>query len=590
MPGGIIQIAVYGSQDIFLTGTPQITFFKIVYRRYTNFAIEQVPQQFIGITNFGYEMSMVVDKLGDLMYKTYLEIDLPEVNLCKDRSNYKIDHVQAHARFKQLELYYQLVCSYIATNMNVVRQLHDVLKVHNITMQEIEVMMSDARFVLELEEIRSKLRAHIINTDNYDCIPELVINKQCILNDIPLIDIHILFHSIYPADLEKKCKLLFLIRNQLYGRIQEFYCRIYQLFNCARNICAQWKNNAYEERYAFAWVEEIGNAIIDQIDIKIGPQLIDRQTGDWMILYNTLNLREYQKHNYYKMIGQVPQLIVLNDGIRPRYKLIIPLLFWFSRYNGLALPLIALRYHDVLINLRLKDLSQLCYVEDCPELPTIPEIQAQYNINIESAVLYVDYVFLDSDERKRFAQSTHEYLIETIQYNEFCIPPTSNSNIRLTFAHPCRYMVFFCQPKFYRHNPTGRNKCQWNNFATCPSKLGQPVSNLFIRLNSTEITDTSQPIVYFNYVQPYMHFLHSPTDGLYSYSFSLNPTELQPDGTCNFSRIDDVSIEYTFNKEFLDIVCHDLYEPMIYIATYVVTYNVLRIMSGMAGLAFQTST
>jgi hypothetical protein len=590
MPGGIIQIAVYGSQDIFLTGTPQITFFKIVYRRYTNFAIEQIQQQFVGITNFGYEMSLVVDKLGDLMYKTYLEIDLPFVDLCKDRSNYKIDSVIAHARFKQMELFYQLVCSYIASNMKVVRQLHDVLRVHNITMQEIELMMHDCRFTAELEEIRTKLRAHISNTDNYDTIPELTTNKQCIYNDISLIDIQILFHSICPDNPEKRCTLLFLINKQLSDRIQEFYLHIYRHFCQCRNTLARWRDNTYVERYQFAWVEEIGNAIIDSIDVKLGPQLIDRQTGDWMMIYNTLNLREYQKINYYKMIGQVPQLIVLNDSIKPRYKLIIPLLFWFSRYNGLALPLIALRYHDVLINLRLRDLSQLCYVEDCSELPTIPEIQAQYNINIESAVLYVDYVFLDSDERRRFAQSTHEYLIETVQYNEFHIAPTTSANNRLTFAHPCRYMVFFCQPNFYRHNPTGRNKCQWNNFGISPNRTGQPVSNLFIRLNSTEITDTTQPIVYFNYVQPYMHFLHSPTDGLYSYSFSLRPTEIQPDGTCNLSRIDDCSIQYTFSPEFLDLVCNNPYEPIIYMATYVVAYNVLRIMSGMAGLAFQTST
>jgi len=595
MPGGIIQIAVYGSQDLFLTGTPQITFFKIVYRRYTNFAIESIQQQFIGMTNFGYDMSLVLDKIGDLAHKTYLEIELPEVNLCKDRSDYRINYDRAQAQFAQIESYYKLYCNYISANTHIIRQLHDLLKTNNISMQEINLIMLNPKFISDLENIRTQLHTYLVNTDNYDLIPELVEQKQQIWHDIIRSDIQILFNSVKSNECEMRTRLLDIIIRHLYPALQHTYLHIYNIYLRNKNIWSKWKSNTYTESYDFAWVEEIGNSIIDQIDVTIGPQLIDRHTGDWMVLYNKITLREYQKANYYKMIGQVPQLICFNDCLKPRYKLIIPLLFWFSRYNGLALPLIALRYHDVMFNLRLKDLSQLCYIGDDCDLPNIPEIQSKYNINIQNIVMYVDYIFLDSDERRRFAQSSHEYLIETVQYNEFNIDPSTNANTHLTFAHPTRYMIFFCQPNQYRCNPTGRNKCQWNNFGTRCDKSGQPVLNAFIRLNSTNITDTSQSIEYFNYVQPYMYFIHSPTDGQYVYSFSLDPMEIQPNGTCNFSRIDDVSIQYQFTPEFIELVNSNIFrsdgiKTGIYIGTYVLSYNVLRFMSGMAGLAFQTST
>lgn len=595
MPGGIVQIAVYGAQDIFLTGTPQITFFKVVYRRHTNFSIESIQQQFIGVTNFGYEMCSVIDKVGDLMHKVYLEIDLPEINLKKDRSNYNINYDTAKLQFYQISSYYKLICSYIASNVYVARQLYDLLKTDNVTMQEINLIMSNLKFINKLEIIRTEIKSYIINADNYDEIPILVKKKKEMYDDISGLDIQILFNSIQLDDQCKREKLLTHITKRLYPKLQNIYLNIYNIYLKKKEILAEWECGSYVERYEFAWVEEIGNAIIDQIDVKIGPEVIDRQTGDWMILYNKLTLNEYQKNNYKKMIGQVPQLIKFDDCIKPKYKLIIPLLFWFSKYNGLALPLIALRYHDVMINLRLKDLSQLCYVCDSTELPCdISQIQSDFNINIQSAVLYVDYIFLDSDERRRFAQSSHEYLIETVQYNEFCIAPSTTANTHLVFSHPCRYMIFFCQPNQYRANPTGRNKCQWNNFATNPDKSGQPVSSAFIRLNSTDITDSSQPIEYFNYVQPYMYFIHSPTDGQYLYSFSINPMEIQPNGSCNFSRIDDVSIEYKFSDNFINLVNSNIYESDgiktgIYIATYVLSYNILRFISGMAGLAFQTS-
>lgn len=596
MPGGIIQIATYGSQDIYLTGTPQITFFKVVYRRHTNFAIESIAQCFIGDTNFGTESSIVFDKIGDLMHKSYLEIILPEINLLKPLCHYEKNIHDATFQFEKISILYKLVCTYITENIHIVGQLRTLLQTNNVSMEEIILVMSNHQFLSKLTESYVELTKYILS-DDFDLIRGFGWSRLQLLQLLKEINISILFWSVGDTcfDCEfpqtRRSELICLISERLYPRIKNVYMPIYNLFLSMEHIASQ----CYVERYKCAWVEEIGNAIIDRIEIRIGPQLIDRHTGDWFILYNKIHLSQYQKKNYYKMIGQVPQLIEFNDGVKPCYKLIIPLIFWFNRFNGLALPLVSLRYHDVMLNLKLKTLSDLFYVEEAPELGSVPHIQSTYDINISLAQIYVDYIFLDSPERKRFAQSTHEYLIETIQYEEFPNIIGNKINTRLNFAHPCKYMIFFCQPNQYRANPTGRNKPQWNNYGTRPDKSGQTAHSIQIRLNNTAITDITVPVIYFNYTQPYMYFNHSPTDGQYIYSFAIAPMEIQPSGTCNFSRIDDVTIDYHFTQEFINLVNQNILEcdhvqTGIYIATYVVSYNIIRFMSGMAGLAFQNST
>jgi len=599
--GGIVQIAVYGSQDIFLTGTPQITFFKVVYRRHTNFSIEQIQQQFVGTTNFGYEMTCVIDKLGDLMNKVYLEIDLPEVRMVKNQCDLASCLTRTKGELTECKVLYDMVRDYIELNTQFAKELLHLLRTSNISMEEIDLLMSDVRFIGLLVESRHRLQSYLRAIRSHTSQPILLQNAERLAHNVSIIDIQLKYWGFDSACSSRRSDLMCFVHQHLYPRMQDFYLFFYDLYAKTKIKLDRMVYGTHTDAYEFAWVEEIGHAIIDEISVRIGPQLIDRHTGDWMIAYNKITQREYQLKNYYKLIGNVPQLFVLNDAPKPSYKLIIPLAFWFCKYTGLSLPLIALRYHDVMFNLRLKDLSSVAYVSELPDGMSLQQAQVKYDINIRNAVLFVDYIFLDSDERRRFAQSTHEYLIETVQYDTFENILGTNANTRLSFAHPCRYMIFFCQPNQYRSNPTGLNKCQWNNFGTTPWKGGQPVDRAFIRLNSTNITDSTQSPLYFNYVVPYYYFRRAPTDGLYVYSFSTDPMEFQPNGTCNFSRIDDVSIEYEFSREFVRLVNQKAYCPEdairsagictgIYIGTYVVAYNIIRIMSGMCGLAFQTST
>lgn len=589
MAGGLIQIAVYGTQDIFLTGSPQITFFKIVYRRHTNFAIESIQQHFLGMANFGQEMTCIVDKLGDLMNKVNLIIELPKVDLFKHSSNWKTNKFDAKQQFERIQSYYQMVYHYITINTNIIRKLDMLVKTNNIAMSDITNIMKN--FTQPLTTAREQLQDYIAKNPNFDSIPELRNQKLDLIQQINRFDIQVIFNSIMAGkepDLIKRKEITRIIQKMIYPEMKDFYMKAYTLFINKENIYKSFINGTYSERYNFAWVEEIGHSIIDNIEIQIGNQVIDSQSGDWLIVFNQISISPYQIKNYNKMIGNVKQLTIFNDMIKNAYILVIPFQFWFCRHVGLSLPLIALRYNDIIFNIKLKDLSKVCYVEETSELLDLPNIQSQYNINIVDAKLYIDYIFLDTDERSRFAKSTHEYLIETVQSNNFENIISNQYNAHMTFTKPTKFMIWFAQPNQYRENPSGYNKCQWNNFGTNPDKSGFTMKSAVIGINSCDRTEFQCDIKIFNYAQPYMYFKNSPTDGFNVYSFALKPLELQPSGTINLSRINDFSLKMSFTNNFLKLVNDHVDNILngIHIGIFIMSYNILRIMGGMGGLAF----
>lgn len=611
MTGGLVQLEVYGSQDIFLTGSPQISFFKLVYRRNTNFAIQSVKQEFIGTTNFGYDMICVADKLGDLIYKCYLEITLPYVALNKNPSLYTQTQQNALLEYDRVNSYFQVLFNYVTADLDLTRKLLLLVRTNNVSMEDIILTMNDVTgfpALTLLIKYRNDLIAFITNSEAFNDTPELKAIQWDLLQYISKIDIKILFDSIVgltsaaligksqaEIDMIQKQELLQLMTSDtgFYPLLRDYYLIGYDLRFKKENIYKSFLNKTYIERYKFAWVEEIGHVIIDRLDVKIGNEIIDKHTGDWMILWNQMTLDVRQKKNYEKMIGQIPELITFDDKVKPEYKLIIPLQFWFCRHSGTAIPLVALRYHDVVFELRLKDLEKCAYYQSDPALVDMDNVQNQYDINLQNVSLYIDYVYLDTYERRRFAQSTHEYLIETIQFNEFNDVFGISYNAECSFVNPGKFLFWFCQPLDYRENPNGTNKCQWNNFGVNIDKTGYTLNNSFIQLNTYERTDPQLGPTYYNYVDEYFHFKTSATDGMYNYSFSLNPMELQPSSTCNFSRIDSIGVRFDFSPEFINLIQNSTIPGMkdsAYLAIYTMTYNVLRIASGMGGLAFVTNT
>lgn len=584
MTGGIIQLSYNGSQDIYLTGKPEITFFKVVYRRHTPFAVESIEQSFPNSGNFGEEIVTNIEKLGDLMSKIYLQVELPKVDLIKNSDQWETSRASSKKNLDRIVYFFDLVKDYLDENIEIAKKIDMLLKAANIPLSSIEKTVSDTDFMNSLITKRDELINYINNSKDLLLINEL---SKIEASDILQIDIQILANNIIheidkrsvlesEKDSEKRIQLKKLIQKDFYQRIQPFYNSIYLTHLKAKNQYQTFLNNKYLERYPFAWIEELGHAIVDYVDIRIGGKQIDRQTGDWMIIYNQLFNSISQEDNYNKMIGNINELTEFNDNHKSAYKLMIPLQFWFCRNTGLALPLVSLRYHDIVLNLKFKDLSKLCHYDDRIDMD-FANLQAKYGINLGNTKLLIDYIFLGNDERDRFAKASHEYLIETVQFNEFDGINGSSVNIHLNFNHSTKFMVWFAQPDSYRKN-SEKIRFQWNDYT---DGIGDTMESAYLRLNYTNRTDPMLDMKYFNLLQPFRHFKKTIVNGLYVYSFGLNPMEHQPSGCINMSRLDDVSLVIKFMDKYIKSI-----NDSVYVGVYTVQYNVLRFMSGMAGVAF----
>ena len=358
MGGGLLQLVAYGAQDVYLTGNPQITFFKVVYRRHTNFSIESIQQTFNGNPTLGQRVTCQISRNGDLVHKLYLQATVKSGSTAKN----------------------------------------------------------------------------------------------------------------------------------------------------------------------------VGHKLIEQVEVEIGGQMIDRQYGEWMYIWNELTLPEGKKEGFQKMIA--------SDGASPTaVSVYVPLEFWFCRNIGLALPLIALQYHEVKINLTLG--SKEALGGDASEVS-----------NVE---LWADYIFLDTDERRRFAQLSHEYLIEQVQFTGDETLGSSGASVKLSFNHPVKELIW-----------------QGTNGATAK---GCGKAKLMLNGND-RFAEREQK--YFTHVQPYQHHTNIPGSDKYInvYSFALKPEEHQPSGTLNMSRIDTAQLKLS-GGDGADKV-----------KIYAHSYNVLRILSGMGGLAY----
>jgi hypothetical protein len=185
---------------------------------------------------------------------------------------------------------------------------------------------------------------------------------------------------------------------------------------------------------------------------------------------------------------------------------------------------------------------------------------------MSSASLYCDYIYLDTEERRRFAQISHEYLIEQLQYTgDESLSGTSN-RVKLNFNHPCKELVWVCQSSAQ----------DINNFKDAASK--NPCEKAKLQLNGHDRFSERQGN-YFNIVQPYQHHSNIPATGINCYSFALKPEEQQPSGSANMSRIDNATLQLTITSSMAG-----LSNPIVKV--YATNYNVLRIMSGMGGLAY----
>ena len=474
------------------------------------------------------------------------------------------------------------------------------------------------------------------------------------------------------------------------------------------------------------WLDYPGEQLIAQVEVEIGGQRIDRQYGDWMHIWNQLTMTAEQQRGYFKMIGNTTQLTFITDpsfadvdgpcdslaprqvcaprNALPETTLYVPLQFWFCTNPGLALPLIALQYHEVKINLDIRPIDECLWAVTTLNCNTNPYSGASgqysvgrpvpatiaYNQSLVAASLYVDYVFLDTDERRRMAQNPHEYLITQLQFTGDESVGSSSNKIKLNFNHPVKELIWVVQPDQnvdycsslvcdallfkvlgaqpfnytdaidalpnaihafggpdaiardsrayidarglfqdagaldayfpgtwtgYWHGPSnpynepnlGGPAVPLNTAGLTPEVIAALADSGSHKDNSTVsdagtfvLSETSldmhcwgmNPVVtaklqlngqdrfseregsYFSWVQPYQSHTRNPDEGINVYSFALRPEEHQPSGTCNFSRIDNATLQLVLSNATVEGT------KTAKVRVYATNYNVLRIMSG----------
>ena len=320
-----------------------------------------------------------------------------------------------------------------------------------------------------------------------------------------------------------------------------------------------------------AWIAE---RAVKDVELSIGGQRIDKHYQKWWRLYSELYLDESKKANYGKM----------TTSAHVGGKIFLPLIFFFNRNPGLALPLIALQYHEVRLDF---DLSS--------------DFKASGVTDGSTFKVWANYVYLDTEERRRFAQKGHEYLIEQVQHTGTdTVSAGSEVQKRLSYNHPVKELVWCLDNGDDSFRTANAHATVTSNILGVTAESNCLVSSslagvplvAFKGANFSEddngTLDTFKLVLngqdrfkeqsgkYFNQVQPFVHHSGSPAPGVYAYSFALKPEEHQPTGSCNFSRIDNAQVAIKAKTGIEETT----------LRMFATNYNVLRIQSGMGGLAF----
>jgi len=465
MGGGLMQLVAYGAQDIYLTSNPQITFFKVVYRRHTNFSREVIEQTHTGTTGPGKNINVTISRNGDLVHSVYIECDRTTTpqKVSSNPGTAMIDYVE-------LEIGGQTIDKLYGHWIEVWARLSE----ENLT-GNVGVINGSG---ITLLSARPELQAPN-TTPNYT-----------------------------PTD-----------KNA--SNVHHYYLTKYQSVACAGGVS------------------------------------------------NLVPTAHSVHGSHHKLMA---------PGIA------LPLPFWFCKNPGNALPLIALQYHEVKLDIKFSSKVNSAYLADV------------------NPKVWVEYIYLDTAERRRFAQVSHEYLIEQVQRfdqttNAANASRVSSTSLDLNFNHPVKELIFTCD---YESGSTTYEYGHLPGWADHDSTVT-------LKLNGHDRFSADRRWDYFSRTQIWEH--HTGMGNLYSgaegyllpydlataesnvhsygyrradqigvYSFALKPEEHQPSGTCNFSRIDSTLLTF---KNLLAATGHAI--PLV---VYAVNYNVLRIMSGMGGLAY----
>jgi len=608
MAGGLINIVSYGFNDLYITGSPQITFFKIVYRRHTNFSKESIVVP-MGSMNFNDELTINVPKVADLFANAYLQLEIPKMSLLKTDTATDLTEDELALLTTALQLPisdeekdiindYTTIINFLAVNTSGYRL---AISTQNIKNQTTESFVTGILGVLQFtDSLNVDYQGALDRASSYEKNKN---GKSDYFLDYRNSDINDILNSKigteYNVSIPYVVKLVKDAMNTSI-KVKNYYFQKVKL----KHDLEKDANSLYAK---FAWIDKLGHAIIDRIDVNIGGERIDRHYGDWINLWYELTSPIEQDELYNSFIGNVPELTTFDRNSKPSYTLIIPLSFWFCKKMGLAFPLIALQYSPISFTVKLKKFDECAYLEQLPthdlngdaiDISALSLSDIWENMGFEiNCSLLIEYIYLDSLERKRFAQSAHEYLIETVQQmtiDEISHPSTT---VQLDFNGPCKELIWVATKSSYLNDDSTKIKYPFN-YGLDKNSKGNPFVKSKLMFNGYTRFDlfTSG---YFSLLQPNLHHTRSPSDGVNVYSFGLYPEEHQPSCACNFSRIGNPIFTVVLDDNIFKYYASDIdpniivgsdddieYETTVMIKIYAVRYNILRIIGGMGGFGY----
>ncbi len=600
MTGGLLSILSYGSTDLFLTGAPQISFFKVVYRRHTNFSVESIEIGYNTNVNFNDEYEITFDRIGDLIGKTYLKIKIPEVYF--SRTELSLPYVTAVEPDKSN---YTTVETFMTYNMNAYRTCVNNQKLANITVNKFLTDISNNFAGNALIALNNFVDLQTQQTDY---------NIMGLMNNSNIYQIYSRYYNNTSITVSE---LFTFVENAM---IFSKRCQKYFWKNYSDEL--KTYNTIIQNNLKFAWNENIGFNIIDYIDVRLGGEQIDRHYGNYFETTYQIRKKNNLDKTHNDLIGNLEELTTYNEDVKPSYFITIPLNFWFNKNMGSAFPLVASQYSDLSLRIKFRNINQCGLIELLDdEVYTLEDFWNDKNYKLELSLL-TDYIFLDGMERRKFAQSTHEYLIENVQTvtenlsnynlennasnltNDSIVTDIVSFSVNTDFKHPCKQLIWTLQKKIYLDNKNGTEMCIYNNYSINPREEKDPIINANILLNGYDrINKKLGTAKYFNLVQSYQHNTNTGNCGIYSYSFAIFPEDLQPSSSCNFSRFLGQTIQldldgnmfYYAKSDINPKITYDSVDDILFNYTdvtfnlYAIGYNVIRINGGFSALAFSFS-
>lgn len=593
MAGGLINIVSYASTDLYLTGSPQITFYKMVYRRYTNFAMESVYLDFVDDIKFDNESELIPPRIGDLMHKAYLHISIPNISITKtdvgiDVNDYQYVYIDKSvvAEYEKIKVVFMKVMADIyrivykgvnASNVTYTVLIKDVYEyvdenVRLILNEYDELLLEKRQELIEAEDPREAIldstRSNLWYILTHVNIGKLLSYAEETIDT----DIYELNSDDYVKEIQN------IMKTSLFREIDRgfSFCKEVQQFFFDEYIkFSRQSLDDKSQNIKCAWVKNLGHSIIEYIDIYIGGKKIDRHWGIWINIWYQLTYNDAQINTYNKMIGNVDSLTNFDDQEKPAYDIYVPLSFWFNKFNGLSFPLIAMQYNDIRFIVKLRKFEEVFFIERLYSgllngsdvvltaelidfLQNRSENRADYTlINIQEirdivltdlweqkgkqlhGHILMDYIYLESPERKRFAQSGHEYLIERVQENSFDNVDKIDFDMRLDFTNPSKELIWCLTKDCVSSNQYGWTECKFYDHSL--NGKGNPIVNSKLNFNNY-VRVQRQSGNYFDKYQPLMYHRITPSDGINMYSFCLDPRQHQPTGSCNFTKLTDVRL------------------------------------------------